>query len=125
MNPFASKHANDVIGTLSGIDRPVFRGTLRIHAHRAGMMAWLCAVQVLLKNFASHAEASTTRMREQSEEAARRTSQPIRYLSSSVTNKEQIAREIAEADGITAGLICSLTAGEVCQTCELVRDRES
>ena len=125
MEPFVSKHADDVIGTLSGFDRLVFRGTLRILAHRAGMMAYLWAVQVLLKNFASHAEALTRQLREASEEAARRTGRPIRYLPSSVTNKEQIAREIAEADGITKGLICILTAVEVCQSYELVRDRES
>ena len=70
-------------------------------AHRGGMMTYLWAVQVLLKNFASHAEALTRQLREASEEAARRTGRPIRYLPSSVTNKEQIAREIAAADGIT------------------------
>jgi hypothetical protein len=122
---FVSKHADNVIGTLSGFDRLVFRGTLRILAHRAGMMAYLWAVQVLLKNFAHHAEALTKQLREASEQAARRTGRPIRYLPSNVTNKEQIAREIAEADGITQGLICILTAVEVCQSYELVRDRES
>lgn len=125
MEAFVSKHTDDVIGTLSGFDRLVFRGTLRILAHRAGMMAYLWAIQVLLKNFTSHAEALTKQLREASEAAARETGRPIRYLPSSVTNKEQIAREIAAADGITEGLICILTAVEVCQTYELVRDRES
>jgi len=52
VDPFVSKHADDVIGTLSGFDRLVFRGTLRILAHRAGMTAYLWAARVLLKNFA-------------------------------------------------------------------------
>jgi hypothetical protein len=125
MEPFISKHADDVIGALSGFDRLVFRGTLRMLAHRGGMMTYLWAVQVLLKHFAHHAEALTNQLREASEVAARRSGRPIRYLPSSVTNKEQIAREIAAADGITKGLICILTAVEVCQTYELVRDRES
>ena len=30
MDPFVSKHADDVIGTLSGFHRLVFRGTLRL-----------------------------------------------------------------------------------------------
>jgi hypothetical protein len=117
--------ATGIIGALSGFDRLVFRGTLRMVAHRGGMMTYLWAVQVLLKNFARHAEALTKELRDASEAAARRTGRPIRYLPSSVTNKEQIAREIAAADGITKGLICILTAVELCQTYELVRDREN
>jgi hypothetical protein len=78
-----------------------------------------------LKDFAHHAEALTKQLKEASEEAARRSGRPIRYLPSSVTNKEQIAREIAEADGIVKGLVCILTAVEVCQSYELVRDREN
>jgi hypothetical protein len=129
---FVSKHADDVIGTLSGFDRLVFRGTLRILAHRAGMMAYLWAVQVLLKNFAHHAEALTKQPREASEQAARRTGRPIRYLPSGVTNKEQIAREIAEPAPAKAGggwhnARADLHSHrcEVCHTYELVRDRES
>jgi hypothetical protein len=112
---FLSKHADAVIGTLSGFDRLVFRGTLRMLAHRSGMMGYLWAVQVLLKDFASHAEALTRQLRDASEALAKRTARPIRYQASGATNKEQIAREIARADGIEQGLICILTAVEPCQ----------
>jgi hypothetical protein len=122
---FLSKHANAVIGSLSGFDRVVFRGTLRMLAHRAGMAAYLWAARVLLKNFASHAEALTRQLREASEELARQTSRPIRYLASSASSKEDIAREIARVDGITEGLICILTAVEPCLSYEIVRDRDS
>jgi hypothetical protein len=54
---FLSRHAGNVIATLSGFDRLVFRGTLRMLAHRGGMMSYLWAVRVLLKDFAAHAEA--------------------------------------------------------------------
>ncbi len=64
-------------------------------------MTCLRAIQVLLKNFARFAETLTKQLKKGSEEVARRTGRPIRYLPSSVTNKEQIAREIAAADGIT------------------------
>jgi hypothetical protein len=121
---FLSKHANSVIGTLSGFDRLVFRGTLRQFAHRSGMMNYLWAVQVKLKDFASHAEALTQRLRNASEALARQTGRPIRYLPSS-TRKEPIAREIARADGIEQGLICILTAVEPCLSYEIVRDRAS
>jgi hypothetical protein len=122
---FLSKHADAVIGTLSGFDRLVFRGTLRMLAHRSGMNGYLWRVQVLLKDFASHAEALTRQLRDASEALAKRTARPIRYLASGATNKEQIAREIARADGIEQGLICILTAVEPCLSYELVRDREA
>ena len=63
MEQFLSKHANDVTGALSGFDRLVFRGTLRMLAHRGGMMHYLQAVRVLLKDFAGHAEALTQRLK--------------------------------------------------------------
>jgi hypothetical protein len=72
------------------------------------------AVQVLLKDFASHAEALTRQLRDASEELAERTAWPIRYQASGATNKERIAREIARVDGIEQGLICILTAVEPC-----------
>ena len=53
MEQFLSKHANAVIGTLSGFDLLVFRGTLRQLSYRTGMAAYLWAKQVLLKDFAS------------------------------------------------------------------------
>ena len=57
MEAFLNRHAGAVIGVLSGFDRLMFRGTLRVLAHHLGMKAYLWAMQVLLKDFASHAEA--------------------------------------------------------------------
>src|SRR6476660_8278959 len=51
MEPFISKHAQAIIGTLSGFDRLVFRGTLRFLAHCAGMSSYLWTMGVLLKDF--------------------------------------------------------------------------
>ena len=124
MEPFVSKHADFVTGTLTGFDRLVFRGTLRLLAHVGGMMSYLWAVQVKLKEFASHAEATSKRLRDASESLARQTGRPIRYLVSSGTNKEEIARSIAQADGIKQGLICILTSVEPCLSYEIVRDRD-
>jgi hypothetical protein len=125
VDQFLSKHAAAVIGTLSGFDRLVFRGTLRQLAYRVGMMSYLWTVQVLLKDFARHAETLTRRLKEASEALAERTGRPMRYLSSTATSKEQIARDIARTGGITEGLICILTAVEPCMSYEIVRDRES
>jgi hypothetical protein len=122
---FLSKHANAVTGTLSGFDRLVFRGTLRQLSYPAGLMSYLWAVRVLLKDFAGHAEALTRRLKQASEVLAERTGRPLRYLFSGGISKEPIAREIARTDGITKGLICILTAVEPCMSFEVVRDPEA
>ena len=67
------KHAPVVTGTLSGFDRLVFRGTLRLLAHCGGMMSYLSAMPVKLKGFASHAAAMTKRLKDVSEALARQT----------------------------------------------------
>ena len=123
MEEFLSKYSASVIGTLSGFDRLVFRGTLRLLAHCAGMMRYLWVAGVLLKDFAAHAEGLTQCLKEASEGRARQTGRPIRYLTSSAPRKEQVAREIAISDGIEEGLVCILTAVEPCLSYEIRRDR--
>ena len=59
MDQFVANHAEHVIGTLSGFDRLVFRGTLRVLAHRWGMLSYLSYARVLLKDFGKHANALT------------------------------------------------------------------
>ena len=94
-------------------------------AHRGGMMHYLHAVRVLLKDFAGHAEALTRRLKDASEDLAKRTLRPIIYLQSSAINKETIARETAGADGIEQELICILTAVEPCLSYQIVRNRNT
>ena len=125
MEAFLNRHAGAVIGVLSGFDRLVFRGTLRVLAHHLGMKAYLWAMQVLLKDFASHAAAVTQELRDASEALARRTGRPIRFVPSSASNKAAIARAIARQDGIEQGLICIITAVEPCLSYDIVRDRRS
>jgi hypothetical protein len=120
---FVAQHAQAVIGTLSGFDRLVFRGTLRRLAHCSGMMAYLWAARVLLKDFAGHAQELSRQVKEASEALARETGRPLRYLASSAVSKEAVAREIAAADRIEQGLVCILTAVEPCLSYEIVRNR--
>jgi len=120
---FVAKHADHVIGTLSGFDRLVFRGTLRMLVHRGSLPSYLFHVGVLLKNFGEHAQSLTAQLKDASTALAKRMARPVLYLNSPGSSKEDIARAIAEADGIQRGLICILTAVEPCLSDELVRDR--
>jgi len=113
------------MGSLSGFDRLVFRGTLRRLFYPQGMDYCLAFLGVLLKDFGKYVLEVTTRLKEASLAAARRTGRPIRYLASSQIRKEDLAREIAARDNLTDGLICVLTCVEPCQTFEIHRHRES
>ena len=124
MDGFVSRHARTVIGTLDGFDRLVFRGTLRLLAHRGGMMNYLGSVGVLLKEFSAHAMAMSERLKEASLALARQSGRPVRYLASSAINKEEVARRIARTDGIEGGLICVVSAVEPCLSYEIVRKRQ-
>ena len=108
---------------MSGFDRLVLRGTLRMLSFTAGMMSFLSHAGVLLKEFGAYAEATTNRLREASLTAARELERPVKYLASSQTRKEDVARELAAADNVTEGLLTVLTCVEPCQSYELYRDR--
>ena len=96
------------MGSLSGFDRLVFRGTLRRLLYPQGMDYCLAFLGVLLKDFAQYVLQVTARLKEASLAAARRADRPIQYLASSQTSKEDLARKIAARDRLAEGLICVL-----------------
>jgi len=124
MSQFIQKYEENITGTLSGWDRIVFRGTLRMLCFVDGMMGYLAHVGVLLKDFGEHAQAMTARLIEASLAAAEKASRPVQYLESAQTRKEDLARDIAKRDGVREGLICVLTCVEPAKTYEIHRNRE-
>src|SRR5215831_18000502 len=71
MNSFVQRHSSSVIGVLSGFDRLLFRGTLRMLATARGLMGYLWSTQTLLKDFGQWSERLTGQVREQSEQTVR------------------------------------------------------
>jgi len=122
---FIQKYEQDVMGSLSGFDRLVFRGTLRRLLYPGGMDYCLAFLGVLLKDFGKYVLEVTTRIKEASLATARRAGRPIQYLASSQISKEDLARNITARDQLAEGLICVLSCVEPCQTFEIHRHRES
>jgi hypothetical protein len=114
VDTFIQKYQSDVMGSLSGLDRLVLTGRLRMLSFSAGMMGLLSQASILLKDFGSYAEAKTKELRKASEAAAKRLQRPMPYLRSSKISKEDTARRIAEQDGVREGLICVLEVVEPC-----------
>ena len=61
MNSFVHRHESKVIGMLSGFDRLLFRGTLRLLASANGLFGCLWALRVLLKDFGDWSAGLTER----------------------------------------------------------------
>jgi len=123
MDLFLQRFAGCVTGCLSGFDRVLFRGTMRMLSHVPGLMSYLWALQVLLKDFADWSESLTRRVRAGSEGVMRGAGRPVVFLSDPGVSKEDYARRIAERDGVTEGPVCLLTAVEPCWSFGLRRDR--
>jgi hypothetical protein len=125
MHEFIAKHQDQITGTLSGFDRLVFRGHLRSIGHPSGMMSYLWANQILLKNFGDHVDHITDRLKEASLAEAKRLKRPVEYLNSSQINKEEIARQILAKDKLRSGLICVLSCVEPCWSFEIHRNAKT
>jgi len=124
MDGFIQKYQQDVTGVLNGWDRLRIRGTLRTLAVASGMMNYLSHVGVLLKDFGGFVEQASSRLKQACEQAAERLNRPLRYLPSSQVSKEDLAAGMAQAQGISEGLVCLLTCVEPCMSYEIRRDRD-
>ena len=123
MNEFVQRNASSVIGMLSGFDRLLFRGTLLRIANAAGLSTFLSYTNVLLKDFGDYSMELTKRVKDAALAVAVETQRPVKYLPDPSVRKEDVAREIAERDGIENGLVCVLSAVEPCWSFEIHRNR--
>jgi hypothetical protein len=115
---FEKIHECELLGKLTLPDRVLFRGHLKLRDART-LRLFLAHSRVLLKDFGAYAQAMTTELKEHAERLAAEASRPFIYLSSPHTartgySKEQLARDIAERDGVRKGLICVLSVLEPC-----------
>ena len=124
MKAFVARHGEQIIGALSGLDRVIFRGTLRQLAHVAGLASFLNYRRILLKDFAAHAEELTRQSRQATEQIAAAHGRPLRYLESSQLRKENLAKAIRLDRPIEQGLICILSCVEPCRSYHVSRNRE-
>jgi hypothetical protein len=125
MSEFTSKYAALIAGSLSGFDRLVFRGSLRKIAYPFGMMGYLWANRVPLKDFGAHVNEASVRVKEAALQCVQNAGRTVKYLQSSRDDKESIAREIAREQKITAGPVCALTCVEPCWGFDIHRNRET
>jgi hypothetical protein len=123
MERFLQRHQGAILGTLSGFDRVLFRGTLPSISHLRGLEAFMATYHVLYKDFGNFVAKLSERIKAHALKLAQQQQRPYRYLPSSTQSKEDIARHIQESDGITTGLVCVLACVEPCPSYTVQRDR--
>lgn len=125
MQKFIAKYESQIAGVLSGFDRLVFRGSLRKISYVFGLQGYLWAQDVLLKNFGSHVQQISQQVKQAALQCMQSSGRPVQYLYSSLINKEETARAIAEKDRISQGPVCALTCVEPCRAFDVYRNRET
>jgi hypothetical protein len=125
---FEDVHANRISGSLTMYDRLIFKGHLSRFFADGATQAYLSSQGVLLKNFTPYAKATTAEIADHCRALATDAGRPVIYLGKVKTwggaaqRKEEIAKAIAERDGITSGVICLISAVEPCMSV-MVRKR--
>jgi hypothetical protein len=87
MREFIAKFSDELQGVLCGFDRLLIRGTLRAICYPQGMMGYLSAASILLKDFGRHVQAVSERLKTASQTRAAQRGQKVLYLASSQVRK--------------------------------------
>jgi hypothetical protein len=125
LNPFIQKHQADVIGVLRGFDRLRLAGSFRALYHPPVMEKYIQKAGFLLKDFKQLMLQVTGQIKAATQQIAQRAGRPLTYLSSSQVRKEQVARQIAQQDGVGSGLIAILSCVEPCRTYTVGGNRQT
>jgi hypothetical protein len=128
MATFEQVYDKKVVGRLTAFDRMIFKGHLTGLYPEGSFARLLSRSGVLLKDFGPFVEKVTTEVKEHVRGLATGSGRPCQYLESATTkrsgrSKDDVAREIAERDGITDGLVCVLSTVEPCDSFDVRGDR--
>jgi len=130
VSAFEIVHHESVVGKLTCFDRLLFKGHLSRLYHDGGMQSFLYSQGVLLKHYGAYVPKMTAALKTHVQRLAEDAGRPYQYLAATYTkakghSKEELAREIAERDGITEGLVCVLAAVEPCSSFDLNKNRQT
>lgn len=124
MSGFEMVHQDRVVGKLVCFDRVIFKGHLSQLYPAGAFKTFLDRQGVLLKDFGRYVGARTDELKAHAKAMAADAGRPYIYLGEAHTkakgkSKEDLARSIAERDGVTDGLICVLAAVEPCSSFDI------
>jgi hypothetical protein len=126
---FEDLHRDRVSGSLAMFDRMIFKGHLSSLYKQDGARCFLWSQGVALKDFTAYAKATTERIASNARKLVTDAGRPVISFDHVKTrnrtqHKDELAKSIAERDGITKGIICLISAVESCFSFQ-VRKRHS
>lgn len=123
MNAFVRQFGSSVIATLSGWDRLRLRGSATWLCHGKGVRNLMERRGWGLERFKEFVTRVSTDLGRCVERATATAGRKLIYLRESGVDKEALAREIAEHDHVSQGLVCSFSVLENCRSFRLGKDR--
>jgi hypothetical protein len=116
---FEELHRDRVSGSLAMFDRMIFKGHLSALYKQDGARCFLWSQGVALKDFTAYAKATTERIANNARKLVADAGRPVISFDHVKTrnrtqHKDELAKSIAERDGITEGIICLISAVESC-----------
>ncbi len=112
---FLQRHADKITGILSCFDRLIIKGYLPF-SYPSGMEGFLRYHDILIKDFPKLAKEQSALLKEHAHQLAKQAGdRPVIPLAHKM-RKEDFARQLAQKDGITEGLICVLSVQESCSS---------
>jgi hypothetical protein len=121
MKTFQNVHQKQILGQITMFDRMILRGHLLAFYPHDGFRRFLSSQKILLKDFGPYVQQMTGILKNFIEKLSQDAGRPLKYLASAMTkargtSKEDLARAIAEEDGIREGLICVFSTVEPCRS---------
>ena len=118
MNKFIEVNGNNIYGEISCVDRIIFKGYSFL-SWTDSMTNYLSHRNILLKDFKKYTQQLSHRLRDYGLQLAQASGRPY-FVPSGKYNKEERAREIAEKDNITTGLVAVMSALEASPTFKMI-----
>jgi hypothetical protein len=130
MGAFQDLHRERITGTLTMFDRMIFKGHLSALYKQDGARCFLWSQGVALKDFTAYAKATTEHIANNARKLATDAGRPVISFDHVKTrnraqHKDELAKAIAERDGITEGVICLISAVESCFSFQVRKRYES
>ena len=130
MGAFEDVHRDRITGSLAMFDRMIFKGHLSRLYKQDGARCFLWSQGVALKDFTAYAKATTERIANNARKLVIDAGRPVISFDHVKTrnrtqHKDELAKSIAERDGITEGIICLISAVESCFSFQVRKRYES
>jgi hypothetical protein len=130
MGAFEDLHHKRITGSLAMFDRMIFKGHLSALYKQDGARCFLWSQGVPLTDFTDYAKGTTERIANNARKLVTDAGRPVISFDhvktrNRVQQKDDVAKDIAERDGVTEGIVCLISAVEPCMSFQVRRRHET